>query len=447
MDAVNPSCQSLPTRKAISLYTGAGGLDLGFEAAGFETRVAVEMDNDCVATLRHNRDWPVIHRSIHEVSSSKLLMTAGLRVGEADVLIGGPPCQPFSKCGYWASGDAARLADPRASTVEAYLRVLRDTKPRAYLMENVAGLAFRGKDEGIRLIREIVAAINREQGTAYGVELLVLNAADFGVPQARERAFLVGARDGARLGQIAPTHRQVNLADQAQFELTLDQPLELPQNELFPNELRQKRPQALSRYRTAWDAIGDLENDNDPALLVRGKWADLLPSIPEGCNYLYHTERGEGLPLFGWRRRFWNFLLKLAKDQPSWTLTAQPGPATGPFHWKNRRLSARELCRLQTIPDSYRVSGAITSVQRQLGNAVPSALAELIALRMRRLFNENSLPETDAALIPPCRGEPPPPESPRPVSQKYLHLSGTHDPHPGSGKGYRASQRVLPIQR
>jgi DNA (cytosine-5)-methyltransferase 1 len=410
---------------AISLYTGAGGLDLGFEAAGFETHVAVEMDDDCVATLRANRSWPVIHRSIHDVPSGELLQHAGLRPGEADVLIGGPPCQPFSKCGYWATGDAQRLEDPRASTVEAYLRVLRDARPRAYLMENVAGLAFRGKDEGIQLIREIVAAINREQGTAYGVELLVLNAADFGVPQMRERAFLIGARDGCRFGPLAPTHRPRNdVTQNGQMALALDLPPHL----------------------TAWDAIGDLEDDNDPALRVRGKWADLLPSIPEGSNYLHHTDRGAGLPLFGWRRRFWNFLLKLSKDQPSWTLTAQPGPATGPFHWRNRRLSSRELCRLQTIPDEYNVLGTIGAVQRQLGNAVPSALAEVIALHMRhRLLGEPepTCLEVSPTLIPSRRGEPPPPEPPRPVADKYRHLIGEHAAHPGTGKGSRASLRSI----
>lgn len=92
--------------KAISLNTGAGGLDLGLESAGFETRVAVEMDKDCVETLRSNRDWPVIDRSIHEIPSSELLLTARLEPGEADLLFGGPPCQPFSKAGYWASGDS-----------------------------------------------------------------------------------------------------------------------------------------------------------------------------------------------------------------------------------------------------------------------------------------------------------------------------------------------------
>jgi DNA (cytosine-5)-methyltransferase 1 len=408
---------------AISLYTGAGGLDLGFEAAGFDTRVAVEMDNDCVATLRSNRSWPVIHRSIHDVPSSELLEGAGLVPGEADVLIGGPPCQPFSKCGYWASGDAQRLEDPRASTVDAYLRVLRDTRPRAFLMENVSGLAFKGKDEGVRLIEATIRGINRRYGTKYRVGLLMLNAADFGVPQFRERAFLIGARDGASFGALAPTHRPL--------------PGQARQPELTSLDT------GLSLYRTAWDALGDLDGEGDAELQVRGKWAGLLPSIPEGQNYLYHTDRGGGLPLFGWRRRFWNFLLKLAKDRPSWTLTAQPGPATGPFHWKSRRLSARELCRLQTIPDDFHVLGNLNAVQRQIGNAVPSALAEVLALEMRkRLLGDESADAQHASLIPPKRNDLPPPETVQSVSKQYLRLIGEHAAHPGTGKGNRAALRA-----
>src|SRR5688572_9547898 len=96
---------------AISLYTGPGGLDLGFEAAGFETKAAVEFDRDAVATIRHNRDWPVIDADIHSdrCSSTALIRVSGLGEGAADALIGGPPCQPFSKSGYWASGDSRRM--------------------------------------------------------------------------------------------------------------------------------------------------------------------------------------------------------------------------------------------------------------------------------------------------------------------------------------------------
>src|SRR5438034_362028 len=105
---------------AISLFTGAGGLDYGFEAAGFRTAVAVDLDPRCCNTLRCNRGWPVIERDIASVPTEDLLSAAKLEPGEADVLIGGPPCQPFSKSGFWATGEAKRLADPRATTLECY---------------------------------------------------------------------------------------------------------------------------------------------------------------------------------------------------------------------------------------------------------------------------------------------------------------------------------------
>ena len=119
--------------KAISLYTGLGGLDFGFEAAGFRTTVAVEIDGTACATIRLNRRWPLLEGDIHEVSSSAILRKGRIKPGEADILIGGPPCQPFSKSSYWVSGDSMRMDDPRADTLAAYLRVLRDAKPRAFL--------------------------------------------------------------------------------------------------------------------------------------------------------------------------------------------------------------------------------------------------------------------------------------------------------------------------
>ncbi len=94
-----------------------------------------------------------------------------------------------------------------------------------------------------------------------------------------------------------------------------------------------------------------LEDDDAADLRLPGKWADLLPSVPAGKNYLYFTERGGGAPLFGWRQRYRHFLLKLLKEQPSWTLTAQPGPATGPFHWKSRRLAPVPEKYLQLVGD------------------------------------------------------------------------------------------------
>lgn len=403
----------------VSLYTGSGGLDLGLEAAGFETRVAIEVDSDSARTLRSNREWPVIEDDIHAVSSDEILRKAGLSVGDTDLLAGGPPCQPFSKSGYWARGDVKRLEDPRATTLEAYLRVLRDIQPKVFLLENVPGLAYREKSEGRDLLERTVEAINDEVGTKYSFEVALLNAAGYGVPQLRERVFIIGQRGGRRFRFPEPTHSLPAL--NGQCGLPLSEPA-----------------------FTAWDAAGDLEDDDDPALALTGRWANLLPSIPEGKNYLHHTDRGEGMPLFGWRRRYWSFLLKLAKALPSWTLTAQPGPAIGPFHWKSRRLSVREMLRLQTYPEPYNIVGQRGSIQRQLGNAVPSALAEYLGLQIRaQLFDERAVLKRPRRLLPRRRTPIPPAEPVARVPQRYAKLAGEHSPHPGTSKGYGARARAL----
>jgi DNA (cytosine-5)-methyltransferase 1 len=399
--------------RAISLFTGAGGLDLGFEAAGFETAAAVEIDARCVATLRANRAWSVINRDLLEIPTPELLASAQLEVGEADVLIGGPPCQPFSKSGFWARGEARRLDDPRAGTLGAFMRVLKEARPRSFLLENVEGLGFRGKDEGLKLITSDLKRINAAHGTRYSATVAVLNAADFGVPQLRRRLFVIGSRDGERFKFPPPTH-----VDPAQRDT----------GDIRPG------------YRTAWDALHDLTTQ-DASLALTGKWAELLPSIPEGQNYLWHTSRGGGEPLFGWRRRYWTFLLKLAKNQPAWTLQAQPGPATGPFHWTSRRLSMREMARLQTFPDEFIVSGGVADAQRQLGNAVPSLLAEVLAREIaRQLVKAPNVSREPVLALPPAPPAPGP-ERAKKVPASYLCLRGDHDAHPGTGKGYRATAR------
>ena len=402
--------------KAISLFTGVGGLDFGFEAAGFETVVAVEIDPVSSHTLRLNRNWPVIERDIHEVTSKELLRTARLRPGQADVLIGGPPCQPFSKSGYWARGDSLRLDDPRADTLMAYLRVLRDAQPKALLLENVYGLAYKGKSEGLDRILAGIEQINREIGTSYKPVWQVIDAASYGVPQHRERVIIVASRDGKPFRFPRITHCEPG-------DLLLGADCE--------------------PWRTTWDALGDLpERLNDPTLSIGGKWADLLPSIPEGQNYLWHTPRGGGEPLFGWRTRYWSFLLKLAKSRPSWTIQAQPGPATGPFHWTNRRLSTLELCRLQTFPDGLQFDCGRNDVQRMLGNAVPSLVAEVIGRAIRTQLLGKPIKTRKLKLLPPRRKSTPSPERVAKVPSAFLALAGAHAAHPGTGQGNRARQRV-----
>lgn len=393
----------------ISLYTGVGGLDFGFEAAGFKTVTAVELDPVACRTVRLNRlQWRLLEGDIHTIGSQAILAGTGLRPGDADVLIGGPPCQPFSKSSYWVNGDAQRLDDPRADTLTAYLRVLRDTRPKVFLLENVHGLVYKDKDEGLRHLLEGIEQINREAGTRYSVNWKMLNAAHYGVPQIRERVFLIGSRDGAVFQFPQATH-----SDRAEAGL-LD---------------------SAEPYRTAWDAIGDLPRmPNEPSLVVGGKWGDLLPTIPEGQNYLWHTNRGGGSQLFGWRTRYWSFLLKLAKNQPSWTIQAQPGSAIGPFHWCNRKLSVQEMCRLQTFPDGLTFDCGRTDVQKMLGNAVPSLLAEVLAREIRcQLVGEQSI-SGQPRLIPPMRVPVPGPEPPSPLPAKYRVLIGDHADHPGEGQ-------------
>src|SRR5258708_1306072 len=156
-----------PQSKVISLFSGAGGLDYGFGAAGFEPVFTNDFDHDSCETIRLNRKWPVVERSIFKVPTEEILEIAGAEVGEIDVLIGGPPCQPFSKSSYWVRGDAARLNDPRAATLDAYLRVLEDVQPRAFLLENVYGIAYSDKSEGIQLLLNRIAAINRNTRACY----------------------------------------------------------------------------------------------------------------------------------------------------------------------------------------------------------------------------------------------------------------------------------------
>lgn len=394
----------------VSLFSGAGGLDLGLEAAGYTVRLCVEIDPAARATLRRNRPaWPLAEPGdIHRLSPSALLAQANVAPGEIDLLAGGPPCQPFSKSGYWSSGDSQRLADPRSATLKAYLRVVATLLPRVLLLENVRGIAFAGKDEGIQFLLRGLRLINRKHGTNYRAHVVCVNAADYGVPQLRERVFLVASRDGEAFVLPAATHG------------------------IGPG---------LEPYRTAWDAIGDLNDlPSDPSLRVMGKWSDLLPSIPEGLNYLWHTQRQGGTPLFGWRCRYWSFLLKLAKDRPSWTLQAAPGPATGPFHWANRRLSIRELARLQTFPDSYSFDPSYAVARKQIGNAVPCLVGEIIGKAIRRQLLHETVPEDTPLYLPQRRGLPPRPERRRPVPTKYLVLRSTYAPHPGPGLGPAASR-------
>ncbi len=200
--------------KSISLFSGAGGLDLGCEAAGFSTIAAVELDPTARETMLANRpqhfgelDSPRVFADITEVSGHQLLNASETQAGEVDLLHGGPPCTPFSKSGYWLEYKR-KGADPNASLLDEYVRILREVRPRAFLMENVYGLAYRNHNQSV--FRRFGRSV-RDAG--YTFDAKVLLAADFGVPQLRQRLFCVGLRrecleqpDEWRFAWPAPSH-------------------------------------------------------------------------------------------------------------------------------------------------------------------------------------------------------------------------------------------------
>lgn len=343
--------------RAVSLFSGAGGLDLGVESAGFSVTGAVEWNNDAALTLEknlHEFEASVLREDIRQVSTSRLLRSCGFGKGERpDLLIGGPPCVAFSKSGFWLEWKRAGQ-DRNAGLLAAYTRVLAEAQPRAFLFENVYALVYRNAASRPwfeRLLCEISKA-------GYKFEWKVLNAADYGVPQLRPRLFLIGVRDGERVPCFPePTHSG---------------PWERRPVEDLGNP-----------HVTTGQALRDLPTESESQEHVNGKWGSLLPEVPPGENYLHFTaKKGHPSPLFEWRSRYWNFLLKIDPQKPSPTIQAQPGPYVGPFHWENRRLRVPELRRLFTFPDDFEFVGTRNSIQRQVGNSVPPLLARQVAERL-----------------------------------------------------------------
>ncbi len=332
----------------VSLFSGCGGLDLGAESAGAEVQAALEIDDDAADSLEKNfrhLAGPVVRQDILEVATDHLL--APLR-SDPDLLIGGPPCTPFSKSGMWLEWKRDGL-DPDASLLDEYVRILREAQPRAFILENVRALTFNNKQSRPsfeRLLRGI-----RKAG--YDCRFDVLNAADFGVPQNRQRLFVVGSRRGTPVPELPlPTH--------------------------FGMVERSHSGGGDTPHTTAGEALRRVRSEPESGELMTGKWADLLPGIPPGNNYLWYTERGGGDPLFKWRSRYWNFLLKLSPEAPSPTIQAQPGPNVGPFHWENRRLRVPEVKALFGFPPSFEICGTRRAAQAQLGNSVPPPLAAAV---------------------------------------------------------------------
>lgn len=190
--------------KAISLFSGAGGMDIGFDRASFRVLAAVELDPSCCDTLRANLDKTIVlNEDISVLSGDALLQKVGLKRGELDLLFGGPPCQSFS-----LAGNRKGLGDPRGQLVGHFARLVHEIAPKAFVMENVKGMANWSNGKALDFVLNQLREPVEVDGNLveYHCSMAVLNAADFGVPQYRERLFIVGNRLGRSFKFPTPTH-------------------------------------------------------------------------------------------------------------------------------------------------------------------------------------------------------------------------------------------------
>lgn len=226
-------------RKVISLFSGAGGMDIGFEEAGFEIAVAVEQDPSCCNTLRLNSpNLVVIEGDVSEISTEEILKAAKLTPLSAALVIGGPPCQSFS-----LAGKRMGMDDDRGKLLLEFSRVVHEALPEAFVMENVKGMLNWEKGKAIEAVLNEFREPVKYDGKEYHYEVTykVLNSSDYGVPQHRERLFIIGNRLGKTFEFPEPTH-----GSKANAEL-----------DLFSS--------SLQPYVTVWDAIGDLPPADEPS--------------------------------------------------------------------------------------------------------------------------------------------------------------------------------------
>lgn len=323
----------------LSLFSGGGGLDVGFHDSGFRIVQMVELEKKYADTLAANsRPGRLLEGSeplcmdIRDYEPDDAL--------EVDLIIGGPPCQTFSAAGRRAAG-VLGTSDSRGTLFEEYVRILEKLRPKGFLFENVYGITGAQSGEAWRQIQAAFAA------AGYTTRFRVLDAADYGVPQHRERLFIVGVNEGDFYFPH-PTHGPDSFGSQP--------------------------------FYAAGEAVSGAGAEGIETGLG-GRYGSLLDDIPPGLNYSFYTrEMGHPSPVFSWRSKFSDFLYKADPETPSRTLKAQGGQYTGPFSWENRKFSVAELKRLQTMPDDYEITGGQQAAIEQIGNSVPPQMGRMLAL-------------------------------------------------------------------
>lgn len=368
--------------KVVSLFSGAMGLDIGLEGAGrFELAACVEVERAFCDTIRANiaagripSEPVVIERDVSTLSVAEFTEITGIRPGDIDLLVGGPPCQAFS-----TAGNRGTVQDPRGTLLWDFLRFVDGLRPRFFIMENVRGLlsaALRHRplakrpDKGggpllpdeapgsvVRLFASDLQAI---QGAPYHMDCFEVNAVNYGAPQLRERAIFIGNRYGRQVDFPGPTHGIAEVGPPG----------------LFPAE---GGPQP---WKTLRDAIGDLDGPGPVIMDFSPRKKAYLSLIPEGSNWrslpveVQKESMGKAWHAKGGRSGWWR---RLSFDLPCPTLVTMPNHAsTALCHpTEVRALSLREYARIQEFPDNWEFKGTPMQQYAQVGNAVPVRLGEV----------------------------------------------------------------------
>ena len=338
--------------KIVSIFSGVGGIDIGFEKAGFETVFASDIWNKACESLKVNfPNSEIVCDTIENVDFKKIKK----KYKVIDGLVGGPPCPPFSKSRFYRKEKERGIDDEDGfMTVSNYFRAVEELNPKFFFFENVHGFVFKPHKTALEFIEK--------ESDRLGFKIFhnVLNAADFGVAQTRQRFICIG---------VKKSMEDFNFPKQTHSD---------------PSKLLN----GTKPWVTCGDILSDIDFDSpdDSKMLAGSKHKDLLKLIPPGDNYLYFTkERNYPKPIFRWRSRYWSFLLKLSPERPSWTIQASHSNNMGPFHWKNRFLRIEEIKRIQSFEGKHVFLGSYKEQWRQVGNAVPPLLAYSIA---KTIYNQ-----------------------------------------------------------
>ncbi len=347
---------------SISLFSGAMGLDLGLEKAVINFKICQDFDASCYETMLIN-NRPGMTGDIRKIDSGTILEKANLKRGEAFLLCGGPPCQPFS-----TAGKRMGINDPRGSLFMDYVRMVDETRPRFFIFENVKGLTSIAVDAGGAPGGVLEIIISELEKLGYSTVHSLLDAVYYGVPQFRERMIIIGSRDHEDIFLPAPTRFQ-----------------------------RHQNPEM--RWVTLGDTIRDLEDNPGPCTHFSEERLRYLSMVPEGGNWRDLPESLQPAAMGGaWKSGGGKvgFYRRLSYSQPSPTVVTSPvQKATMMCHpTKDRPLSVKEYARIQQFPEDWKITGTITNQYKQIGNAVPIGLAEAVGRAVIATANGTSTIKT-----------------------------------------------------